>query len=156
MRGGSFSHSVTRVTLSSPVIAYHFSQRGGPAHRGSRPTNTWEKTMTKTLKSLTRSAAFALTAGAMLFGATTLPASAGPGMGNSLGECYNNWIGWCNEKTSGYPNDCYTKSLKMCDQKHKQRSSAIPPAQLEAMKSTSLRKAKRVEAAVTPASTAAR
>lgn len=106
--------------------------------------------MTQTLKSLTRSAAFALTAGAMLFGATTLPASAGPGMGNSLGECYNNWINWCNEKTSGYPNSCYDKSLKKCDQTHKANSSAIPLDQLQAMKAASLRKAKRVEASMAP------
>lgn len=112
--------------------------------------------MTQTLKSLTRSAACAFTASAMLLGASTLSASAGPGMGNNLGECYNNWIGWCNDKTSGYPNECYTKSLKKCDQTHKARSSTIPPAQLEAMKSASLRKAKRVEAAIAPVGTATR
>lgn len=72
--------------------------------------------MTRRLKNLTKTAALTLAAGSLLLGASTLGASAGPGMGSSLGECYNNWINWCNEKTSGYPNSCYDKSLKKCDQ----------------------------------------
>ena len=112
--------------------------------------------MTRNLKELTKTATFTLTAGALFLGASALSANAGPGMGNSLGECYNNWIGWCNEKTSGYPNSCYTKSLRKCDQAHKNKSSAIPPKQLDAMKTASLRKAKRVEALVRPSETATR
>jgi uncharacterized membrane protein len=92
-----------------------------------------------------RSIAVTLAAAGSLVAASSMTASAaGPGMGSNLGDCYNIWVGWCNDHTSGYPSDCYGKSLDKCDQEHAKSSSAIPGATLKAMKTTSLRKAKPV------------
>lgn len=79
--------------------------------------------------------------------------AAGPGMGGSLGECYNNWISHCNQHTAGYPNSCYTESLRKCDQAHKAAATQIPAVSLKAMKSASLRFAKKapVKATFKPA-----
>lgn len=32
-----------------------------------------------------------------------------------FGECYNNWIFWCNEYIVGYLNSCYGESMDYCD-----------------------------------------
>ncbi|MTI42686.1 hypothetical protein JM93_00868 [Roseibium hamelinense] len=81
-----------------------------------------------------------------LFAATLMSANAGPGMGSSLVECYNNWINYCDEHTAGYPNNCYTESLNMCDETHSAAISEIPGYKVQAMKRNSLRKAKPARA----------
>lgn len=94
-----------------------------------------------------------LTATAGLFSAGIATASAGPiDWGDTLGECYNNVINHCNSTTEGYPNSCYTNTLGMCDNKHKNAMTQIPGTQVKAMKSASLRKAKRAPATARPAS----
>jgi|GEM_PF-1778793 len=77
--------------------------------------------------------------------AATIPSLAGPGNGNNPGECYDNWIAWCGEKTSGYPN-CYTESMEYCDGIHKASLSRIPAAKVNSMKTNALRKAERANA----------
>ncbi|WP_299816702.1 hypothetical protein [uncultured Roseibium sp.] len=82
--------------------------------------------------------------------ATTMSSMAGPSDGSNLGECYNNWISWCNDKTSGYPNSCYDESLDRCDGIHS-AISVIPANKVKSLKSSSLRKAKRANTTlVTP------
>jgi hypothetical protein len=88
--------------------------------------------------------------GGIFFGAT-MTSQAGPGNGSTLGDCYNNWITWCNDHTSGYPNNCYGDSLDHCDSVHKTGMTQIPGYQVKSMKTNALRKAKRSNARlVTP------
>ena len=75
--------------------------------------------------------------------ASTISSVAGPGNGSSLGECYNNWISWCNDHTSGYPNSCYGESMDHCDGVHQASMTQIPGYQVKSMKSNAMRKAKR-------------
>ncbi|PVB61051.1 hypothetical protein [Labrenzia sp. 011] len=84
----------------------------------------------------------ALVVSGSVFLASTMTSMAGPGNGSNLGECYNNWISWCNEHTAGYPNNCYGESLNRCDKIHKAMST-LPGYKVNSMKSTALRKAKR-------------
>ncbi len=79
-------------------------------------------------------------------------ANAGPGMGSTVGECYNNWISHCNENTAGYPNSCYEESLDLCDEHHGAMTTTLSPTQLKAAKTTALTRAKR---ATTPEATRA-
>jgi hypothetical protein len=74
---------------------------------------------------------------------TTISSQAAPSDGSNLGECYNNWISWCNEKTSGYPNSCYGESLDHCDGVHKASMTQIPGYKAKTMRTNALRKAKR-------------
>ncbi|GAB2183225.1 hypothetical protein [Roseibium sp. LAB1] len=75
--------------------------------------------------------------------ATTISSQAGPSNGSSLGECYNNWISWCNDKTSGYPNSCYGESMDHCDGIHKSSMTQLPGFKVQSMRTNALRKAKR-------------
>ncbi|MCX2722215.1 hypothetical protein [Roseibium salinum] len=83
----------------------------------------------------------ALVAGGILV-ATTITSQAGPSDGSNLGDCYNNWISYCNAETSGYPNSCYTESMDHCDAVHKSISE-MPGAKLKSVKTSALRKATR-------------
>ncbi|MHA7772118.1 hypothetical protein [Roseibium sp. M-1] len=74
---------------------------------------------------------------------TTMASQAGPSNGSNLGECYNNWISWCNDKTSGYPNSCYGESMDHCDGIHKASMTQIPGLKVQSMRASALRKAKR-------------
>lgn len=95
-------------------------------------------------------------AGIMSVAATT-SSNAGPSDGSTLGECYNNWISWCNEHTAGYPNSCYGESMDHCDGVHSASLAKIPGYQVKTMKTNSLRKAKRANAKlVTPTVTPVR
>lgn len=85
----------------------------------------------------------AIVVSAGIFLGATVASKAGPSDGSNLGECYNNWITWCNDHTSGYPNSCYGESLDHCDGVHKASIAQIPGGQVKSMKSTALRKAKR-------------
>jgi hypothetical protein len=80
---------------------------------------------------------------------TTLASHAGPSNGSNLGECYNNWITWCNDKTSGYPNSCYGDSMDHCDSIHKAGMTQIPGFKVQSMRATALRKAKRADVRLT-------
>ncbi|MFD1694900.1 hypothetical protein [Roseibium aestuarii] len=93
-----------------------------------------------TLKSLK----IALIATGSLIAASSLSAQAasGPGMGASLGNCYDIWINYCNENTSGYPNKCYGESLDMCDAHYKKSSTPLPPKTMKDLKAASLRHVK--------------
>lgn len=88
----------------------------------------------------------ALSVSAGIFFSATAISNAGPSDGNSLGDCYNNWITWCNDHTSGYPNSCYGESLDHCDEVHSANISVIPGYQVKSMKTKALRKAKRSNA----------
>ncbi len=82
--------------------------------------------------------------------AATVTSHAGPSNGSNLGECYNNWITWCNEKTSGYPNSCYGDSMDHCDGIHKASITQIPGVKAKSMRSNALRKAKRANVRMVP------
>ncbi|WP_153769851.1 hypothetical protein [Labrenzia sp. CE80] len=99
---------------------------------------------------LRKSILTSIAAGTGVVAASAFSATAGPSMGSSLGECYNNWVSYCNSTTPGYPNQCYTDSLNLCDQEHKNAASQIPGTSLQAMKSSSLRKATRTTTVATP------
>ncbi len=90
-------------------------------------------------KTLTTTAA----AAAALIAASTISAQADPSDGASLGECYTNWVSYCNEATSGYPNSCYGDNLDRCADVHRASMSTIPAHKLKSMKYHSMRKAKR-------------
>ncbi|WP_428686853.1 hypothetical protein [Roseibium sp.] len=78
-----------------------------------------------------------------IFLASTMTSFAGPSNGSNLGDCYNNWITWCNDHTSGYPNNCYGDSMDHCDSIHKASMTEIPGFKVKSMRASALRKAKR-------------
>lgn len=82
-----------------------------------------------------------IVSGAILL-AVTIPSLAAPGNGSNLGECYDNWIIWCDERTAGYP-DCYAESMDYCDGVHNVSLSLIPAEKVNALRAGALRKAKR-------------
>ncbi len=88
----------------------------------------------------------ALIVSGSIFLASTMTSFAGPSNGSNLGECYNNWITWCNDKTSGYPNSCYGEGMDHCDSIHKASMTQIPGFKVKSMRATALRKAKRSNA----------
>ncbi|MTH97958.1 hypothetical protein [Roseibium sp. RKSG952] len=90
--------------------------------------------------------ALSITSAGLLSAAASVSAFAGPSTGSSLGECYNNFINYCNEHTTGYPNNCYEESLNLCDQTHSAAISTIPAYKVQAMKKASLRQAKPARA----------
>jgi len=83
-----------------------------------------------------------------IFLSTTIASHAGPSNGSNLGECYNNWITWCNDKTSGYPNSCYGESMDHCDSIHKAGMTQIPGLKVQSMRAAALGKAKRANSRV--------
>ncbi|CTQ51629.1 hypothetical protein LP7551_00141 [Roseibium album] len=88
----------------------------------------------------------ALVVSGSIFFASTMISQAGPSDGSTIGDCYNNWITWCNDKTSGYPNSCYGDSLDHCDSVHKASMTQIPGYQVKSMRTNALRKAQRSNA----------
>ncbi|WP_310621725.1 hypothetical protein [Flexibacterium corallicola] len=92
-------------------------------------------------------AATATTFAGLLFVATAN--AEGPGMGSTLGECYNNWVSYCNEETggypAGYPEGCYGESLDLCDNHHNPKSAIFSPSQIQTLRTDSLSRAKRTQ-----------
>jgi len=86
--------------------------------------------------------------GTMLSVATS-SASAAPNDGANLGECYNNWISYCNgHAPNGGVTSCHTQSLDRCDKIHKATMSQIPGSQIKAMRANALKRVTPARASV--------